>query len=95
MNRAEGAGLVWVQLDQHFGAGNLAQAFRPAVLEVAETLEFSLSADLVVELQRLQRGIVHRRRVRADFFELANVFVHRGRRGHQRPVFFDAVFAHE
>ena len=94
MNRAERAGLVWPQLDQHFRAGNFAQPLRPAILQVPQPREFSLRAHLLVELERLQRRVVHRRRMRADFFELANVLVHPLWRGHQRPMLLDAVFAH-
>src|SRR5438034_1335474 len=77
VDRAERARLVRLQFDQHSRARNFAQALRPAILQVAEAREFSLRANLLVELQRLQRGVMHGRRVCADFFEFANIFVQR------------------
>jgi len=91
---AESAGLVRLQVDEHFGAVNFGEALGPAILEVAEAGEFAVGPDRLMEFESLQSGIVHGGGVRADLFVLADVFVHRRRRGHQRPVFFDAVFSH-
>ena len=76
---------------------NAGHAFKVAhvpIAQVTKSSRFALHPNTLVEGECLRNGVVVARGMRADLFELANVFIHVWRGGHQRPSALDLVAPH-